>query len=121
MDPDVPANTLCGFIIKGMRIPRVSRVEEVCVYQACTNGLSRESVGKGKLCVPTSIGVYVCSIEWHRGDLPCPALTTILQLGNCGHGKQASFPFEIPSLKDSPMGVFRFPTTLVCPPGFSQP
>ena len=37
------------------------------------------------------------------------------RLGHCGHGNKSVFRFKIPSLNDWSMGVFRFPTTLVCP------
>ena len=81
---------LCGSIIKGMRIPRASRVEEVFATKHVSLGFSGKSVGKGRLCaptcrmssegkiipregedfcsyVPTSIGVYVCRREWDGG------------------------------------------------------
>ena len=44
---------LCGPIIKGMRIPRASRVEEVFATKHVPLGFSRKSVGKGRLCAPT--------------------------------------------------------------------
>ena len=44
---------LCGSIIEGMRMPRASRVEEVSATKLVPLGLSKKSVGKGRLCAPT--------------------------------------------------------------------
>ena len=41
---------MCGSIIKGMRIPRASRVEEVFTTKHVPLVFSRKSVGKGRLC-----------------------------------------------------------------------
>ena len=51
---------LCGSILKGMRIPRASRVEGVFATKHVPLGISRGSVGKGGLCVenPQGRGVF---------------------------------------------------------------
>ena len=43
---------LCGSILKGMRVPRASRVEGVFATKHVPLGISRGSVGKRRLCAP---------------------------------------------------------------------
>ena len=88
---------LCGFIIKGMRIPRASRVEEVFATRHVPLAFSRKSMGKGRLCAPgchqfsegkrtprevrgfpapmfLQVSVYMCVAEEEGGASPLATL-----------------------------------------------
>ena len=78
---------LCGSIIKGMIIPRASRVEEVSATRPVPLDCSKKFVGNGRLCAPAcsmSSGGKRMPRDGEVGAAMCPLASVYMSVAERG-------------------------------------